>query len=104
VLIDETEEAASIRAWTPEQKAACGVVVSLSDGELRIQRGVQKKVQEAVADGQESTGTQASLHVVASSTPDVAEGISVPLLKKCRPRERWRYRRNWCGSHRKPWP
>jgi ParB family chromosome partitioning protein len=57
VLIDETEEAASIRAWTPEQKAACGVVVSLSDGELRIQRGVQKKVQEAVADGQESTGS-----------------------------------------------
>ena len=26
VLIDEIEEAASIRAWTPEQKAACGVV------------------------------------------------------------------------------
>jgi ParB family chromosome partitioning protein len=55
VLIDEIEEAASIRAWTPEQKAACGVVVSLSDGELCIQRGVQKKVQAAVADGQEST-------------------------------------------------
>ncbi|WP_336185817.1 ParB/RepB/Spo0J family partition protein [Klebsiella grimontii] len=81
VLIDEIEDAASIRAWTPEQKAACGVVVSLSDGELRIQRGVQKKVQEAV-DGQESTGGQASLQVVSSSTPDVAEGISVPLLKK----------------------
>lgn len=81
VLIDEIEDAASIRAWTPEQKAACGVVVSLSDGELRIQRGVQKKVREAV-DGQESTGGQASLHVVSSSTPDVAEGISVPLLKK----------------------
>lgn len=60
VLIDETEEAASIRAWTPEQKAACGVVVSLSDGELCIQRGVQKKVQAAVADGQERTGGQAS--------------------------------------------
>ena len=82
VLIDETEEAASIRAWTPEQKAACGVVVSLSDGELCIQRGVQKKVQAAVADAQESTVSQASIHVVASSTPDVAEGISVPLLKK----------------------
>ena len=67
---------------TPEQKAACGVVVSLSDGELRIQRGVQKKVQAAVADGQESTGTQASLHVVSRSTPDAAEGISLPLLKK----------------------
>ena len=82
VLIDEIEEAASIRAWTPEQKAACGVVVSLSDGELCIQRGVQKKVQAAVADAQESTVSQASIHVVASSTPDVAEGISVPLLKK----------------------
>ncbi|HED4271285.1 TPA: ParB/RepB/Spo0J family partition protein [Klebsiella oxytoca] len=82
VLIDEIEDAASIRAWTPEQKAASGVVASLSDGELRIQRGVQKKVQEAVADGQESTGTQASLHVVSRSTPDAAEGISLPLLKK----------------------
>jgi ParB family chromosome partitioning protein len=103
VLIDEIEEAASIRAWTPEQKAACGVVVSLSDGELCIQRGVQKKVQEAVADGRKVRALR-PMHVVASSTPDVAEGISVPLLKKCRPRERWRYRRNWCGSHRKPWP
>lgn len=82
VLIDDIENAASIRAWTPEQKAACGVVVSLSDGELRIQRGVQKKVQEAVADGQENTGGQTSLHVVTRSTPDAAEGISVPLLKK----------------------
>ncbi|WP_237578163.1 hypothetical protein, partial [Klebsiella pneumoniae] len=27
VLIDEIENAASVRAWTPEQKAACGVVV-----------------------------------------------------------------------------
>lgn len=82
VLIDETENAASIRAWTPEQKAACGVVVSLCDGELCIQRGVQKKVQEMVADGQEGTGSQSSLQVVSRSTPDVAEGISVPLLKK----------------------
>lgn len=103
VLIDEIEEAASIRAWTPEQKAACGVVVSLSDGELCIQRGVQKKVQAAVADAQESTVS--GFHPCGRQQhPDVAEGISVPLLKKCRPRERWRCRRNWCGSHRKPWP
>lgn len=82
VLIDEIENTASVRAWTPEQKAACGVVVSLCDGELCIQRGVQKKVQEVAADGQESTGAQASLQVVNCSTPDAAEGISVPLLKK----------------------
>lgn len=82
VLINDIENAASIRAWTPEQKAISGVVVSLSDGELCIQRGVQKKVQEVVAEGQESTGAQASLQVVNCSTPDAAEGISVPLLKK----------------------
>jgi ParB family chromosome partitioning protein len=50
VLIDEIENAASVRAWTPEQKAACGVVVSLYDGELCVQRGVQKKIQTAVSD------------------------------------------------------
>lgn len=81
VLIDDIENTASVRAWTPEQKTISGVVVSLSDGELCIQRGVQKKVQEA-ADGQESTDDQASLQVVNRSTPDAAEGISVPLLKK----------------------
>ncbi|MCT6985941.1 hypothetical protein M1723_25420, partial [Salmonella enterica subsp. enterica serovar Senftenberg] len=36
VLIDEIENSASIRAWTPEQKSACGVVVSLYDGELCV--------------------------------------------------------------------
>ena len=76
-------------------------MVSLSDGELRIQRGVQKKVQAAVADGQERTGGQASLHVVSSSTPDVAEGISVPLPEKMSSERTLRYRRNWYGSHRK---
>jgi ParB family chromosome partitioning protein len=42
VLIDEIENAASVRAWTPEQKAACGVVVSLYDGELCVQRGPEE--------------------------------------------------------------
>jgi ParB family chromosome partitioning protein len=60
VLIDEIENAASVRAWTPEQKAACGVVVSLYDGELCVQRGVQKKSQTAASDGGEHGGEQAS--------------------------------------------
>lgn len=82
VLIDEIENAASVRAWTPEQKAACGVVVSLYDGELCVQRGVQKKIQTAVSDAGEHGGDQAAVHVVTRSIPDAAEGISMPLLKK----------------------
>lgn len=82
VLIDEIENAASVRAWTPEQKAACGVVVSLYDGELCVQRGVQKKIQTAVSDVGEHGGDQAAVHVVTRSIPDAAEGISMPLLKK----------------------
>jgi ParB family chromosome partitioning protein len=104
VLIDEIENAASVRAWTPEQKAACGVVVSLYDGELCVQRGVQKKIQTAASDGGEHGGEQASVHVVTRSMPDAAEGISVPLLKKCLQKGHWRFRPNWLSSHRKPWP
>ncbi|KML22903.1 hypothetical protein VL10_14460 [Leclercia adecarboxylata] len=81
VLIDEIENAASIRAWTPEQKAACGVVVSLHEGELCVQRGVQKKPQNEAKEGLGENGSSGSLHVV-SSKPDVTEGISAPLLKK----------------------
>ncbi|WP_097295165.1 ParB/RepB/Spo0J family partition protein [Escherichia coli] len=81
VLIDEIENAASIRAWTPEQKSTCGVVVSLYDGELCVQRGVQKKPQNEAKEGQGENGSSGSLHVV-SSRPDVTKGISAPLLKK----------------------
>lgn len=81
VLIDEIENAASIRAWTLEQKAACGVVVSLYDGELCVQRGVQKKPQNEQTGRQEENGSNGSLYVV-SSKPDATEGISAPLLKK----------------------
>ncbi|WP_300002417.1 ParB/RepB/Spo0J family partition protein [uncultured Cedecea sp.] len=78
VLIDEIEQAAVIRAWTPEMKAACGVVVCWEYNELCIQRGVQEKVQEQDAEGQDNAG----LHVITQSKPDAAEGISIPLLKK----------------------
>lgn len=81
-LIDEIENTVGKRAWMPEQKAACGVVVSLYDGELCVQRGVQKKVQDEICDGQEDGSSNSSIHAVTQSTPDVAEGISAPLLKK----------------------
>lgn len=80
VLIDEIENAAAIRAWTPESKAACGVVVSLTDGELCVQRGVQKKVQTETDEGQDNSNS--TRQVATFREPDAAEGISVPLLKK----------------------
>lgn len=82
VLIDEIENEAAIRAWTAEQKAVCGVVVSLNDGELHVQRGVQKKAQEAASASQNTADNSGTLHMVASSTPDAADEISLPLLTK----------------------
>lgn len=56
VLIDEIEYAASIRAWTPEQKSACGVVVACmtvsfvsSEGCRRSLRTRRKKGRERMA-------------------------------------------------------
>jgi len=83
LLIDGIENMASIRAWTPEQKAACGVVVSLYDGELYVQRGVQRKPQNEEEKGREENCSSGSLNVnVAGSKPDVTDGISAPLLRK----------------------
>jgi ParB family chromosome partitioning protein len=41
-LIDEIENAAVNREWSPEQKAESGVVVSFWGGEVNIQRGVRQ--------------------------------------------------------------
>ena len=79
-LIDDIENAAVAREWTPEQKASCGVVVSLDNGELCIQRGVQQKAAEE--SGSAEGGNGGGRPVVSLREPDAAEGISVPLLKK----------------------
>jgi len=76
--IDEIEREAVARAWTAEQKAGCGVVVSLDYGELCVQRGVQRKAQN----GNAVSADDASSGIVTLREPDVAEGVSVPLLKK----------------------
>ncbi|WGE31043.1 ParB/RepB/Spo0J family partition protein (plasmid) [Edwardsiella tarda] len=76
VLIEDIESAAAIRAWTPEQKAACGVVVSLTDGQLCVQRGVQLKEADK---GEADAGCEP---VSIPRTSDVADGVSLPLLTK----------------------
>ncbi len=62
--LDEIEKQHRAPGKTPGMKAACGVVVSLYDGELCVQRGVQKKIQTAASDGGEHGGEQASVHQV----------------------------------------
>lgn len=64
-LIDETEEAAIVQAWTPDQKAFCGVVVSLRYGELYIQRGVQKKVRTKPPQGRAGMTHQITLFIAS---------------------------------------
>ncbi|EJL3872736.1 ParB/RepB/Spo0J family partition protein [Escherichia coli] len=75
VLIDEIENVASIRAWTPEQKAACGVVVSLCQGDICVQRGVILREQSETED-------EPAQAPVYERQPDPVEEISLPLLTK----------------------
>ncbi|CAD5649802.1 ParB-like nuclease [Escherichia coli] len=75
MLIDEIENAASIRAWTPEQKAACGVVVSWRQGDICVQRGVILREQSETED-------EPAQAPVYERQPDPVEEISLPLLTK----------------------
>lgn len=82
VLIDEIESQAAHRQWTDEQKASCGVVACLHNGELCIVRGIQKKVKTTGEADAAAQATSRDLHVIDRKEPDAAEGISLPLLTK----------------------
>ncbi|EPJ0597137.1 ParB/RepB/Spo0J family partition protein [Enterobacter roggenkampii] len=76
--INAIEQAAEISAWTDEMKSGAGVMVSLYEGEVYVQRGIRLK-----ADMPEETEESSSATVpFTSRQPDAAEGISVPLLTK----------------------
>ncbi|EIH8695052.1 ParB/RepB/Spo0J family partition protein [Escherichia coli] len=62
---------AKARAWTPEMRAGSGVVVSWRYGNVCVQRGVQLRSEDDVADRTEQVQEKASV-----------EGISLPLLTK----------------------
>ncbi|EPM5457906.1 ParB/RepB/Spo0J family partition protein [Salmonella enterica] len=64
--------AAEVRAWKPEQRAAAGVVVSWNGRDVQVQRGVVLR-QEQESDTSD---------VVTHRPPEVAEGISTPMLTK----------------------
>jgi ParB family chromosome partitioning protein len=70
-------QAAEVSAWTDDMKSGAGVMVSLYEGQVYVQRGVRLK-----ADMPEETETSSVTVPFTSRQPDAAEGISVPLLTK----------------------
>ncbi|HCR1909633.1 TPA: ParB/RepB/Spo0J family partition protein [Enterobacter kobei] len=77
VEIEAIEQAAEVSAWTDDMKSGAGVMVSLYEGQVYVQRGVRLK-----ADMPEETETSSVTVPFTSRQPDAAEGISVPLLTK----------------------
>lgn len=75
--IDAIKQAAEVSAWTEEMKSGAGVMVSLYEGRMYVQRGVRMK-----ADMPEETETSRVTVPFTSRQPDAAEGISVPLLTR----------------------
>ncbi len=65
---------AKVRAWTPEMRAGSGVVVSWRYGNVCVQRGVQLRSEDDVADNDYRTER------VREKTS--VEEISLPLLTK----------------------
>lgn len=65
---------AKVRAWTPEMRAGSGVVVSRRYGNVCVQRGVQLRSEDDVADDADRTE---QVQEKAS-----VEEVSLPLLTK----------------------
>lgn len=69
--------AAQVRAWTPEQRAGSGVVVSWQYGEVQVRRGVV--LREQTEDGE---GRDAITGYTAEKTQEPVDAISLPLLTR----------------------
>ncbi|MFJ5983876.1 ParB/RepB/Spo0J family partition protein [Enterobacter cancerogenus] len=75
--INAIEQAAEVSAWTDEMKSGAGVMVSLYEGQIYVQRGIRLK-----ADEPEETEESSATVPFTSRHKDAAEGISLPLLTK----------------------
>lgn len=74
--INAIEQAAEISAWTDDMKSGAGVMVSLYEGEVYVQRGVRLK-----ADMPEETESSVTVPFTSRQV-DATEGISLPMLTK----------------------
>ncbi|MEZ6878313.1 ParB/RepB/Spo0J family partition protein [Enterobacter sp. KBR-315C3_2022] len=77
--INAIEQAGEISAWTDEMKSGAGVMVSLYEGQVYVQRGIRLKADEP--EETEASSSDATVPFTSRQT-DAAEGISVPLLTK----------------------
>jgi len=77
--IDAIEQAAEVSAWTDDMKAGAGVMVSLYEGQVYVQRGIRLKADES--EETEESRSDATV-TFTSRQKDAAEGISAPLLMK----------------------
>lgn len=77
--IDAIEQAGEISAWTDEMKSGAGVMVSLYEGQVYVQRGIRLKADEPEETEESSGGATVPF---TSLQTDATEGISVPLLTK----------------------
>ena len=84
--IEDLEALAVNRAWTAEDRAECGVVLSLDGADLYVQRGVQRlepKASEQESEdqaGTRTTGNNGSATITPEKKP--VDTISLPLLTK----------------------
>ncbi|WP_263070978.1 ParB/RepB/Spo0J family partition protein [Enterobacter huaxiensis] len=74
--INAIEQAAEISAWTDDMKSGAGVMVSLYEGQVYVQRGVRLK-----ADMPEETESSVTVPFTSRQV-DATEGISLPMLTK----------------------
>jgi ParB family chromosome partitioning protein len=77
--INAIEQAAEVSAWTDEMKSGAGVMVSLYEGQVYVQRGIRLKADMPEETQESSSGATVPF---TSRQADAAEGISVPLLTK----------------------
>lgn len=77
--INAIEQAAEVSAWTDEMKSGAGVMVSLHEGQVYVQRGIRLKADEPEETEESRSGATVPF---TSRQTDAAEGISVPLLTK----------------------
>lgn len=77
--IDAIEQAAEVSAWTDDMKSGAGVMVSLYEGQVYVQRGIRLKADMPEETEESSSGATVPF---TSRQTDAAEGISVPLLTK----------------------
>lgn len=82
--IEDLETLVANRAWTAEDRAECGIVLSLDGAELTVQRGVERlEPKTSEQENEEGVGTTESTTSTTITPPKKpVDTISLPLLTR----------------------